>query len=180
MYFYLLKPVFWDYACDPSITPAFFHHRVSSVAFSHLTKLFCPGCTGSPVPRDDTIGMTAVSSCSFHQGPQIQAGALSFSQFYTYSCEGWCTVGNRMVWIQTYCTVEWRKFWQFLFTESVITLPFSSPNLFSKNAAFLIVLWGQSKESVWRCTDGGSTLHLPCDKFTERLDALCSIHPPPS
>lgn len=60
----------------------------------------------------------------------------------------WCSALVGMVWIQIYCRVEVCMFWSFMPIENVMNSPLPSPDLFSKNAALLKILWGHSEESV--------------------------------
>ena len=70
----------------------------------------------------------------------------------------------RMVWIQTYCTVEWCDFSESVFTESIVASPLPSPKLFFKNPA---VQSYADRVSV-ECTEGCSASCPP--------PPLCQIH----
>lgn len=128
---------------------ALLHHCLSSTVFSHTLPQGTGGTPQCHVERQYELPV-AVSSYPFNQGPQSQAGALILSLFYTEPCGRWrlvfgpCRDGlNSGILQGGRCT-----FWSFMPIENIMTSPLPSPDLFSKNAALLRILWGHSKENV--------------------------------
>lgn len=152
----------------PVTEDSLLHHCLSSTAFSHLLSCFALGCKqlhGDKL-RDN------MSYCCKRRLLQWRTTGPSWSFEFLpvlHVCLSWSPVVSLCGdCLNSEILLSGIVHALTIFVHWKCNDSQSAPLIF-KACSFLGVLWGQSKEMSVKCTDGGSTLCPPHDKFTESL-----------